>query len=135
MRTTSFGRRKPPPGSGAFQLEPEVGAVDRAGELEPDPLVPHGSGPAEEAAAELDGLRHSLDCQIALHDELAVLDATGGLEAELGIARGVEEVGRLQVSVACLVERRDRCRVDRPFDGRVLAAPIVPVNPGTRPFT
>ena len=48
---------------------------------------------------------------------------------------GVEEVGRLQVAVALGVERRDRGRVHDPLDRRVSPPRIVPVKPGTRPFT
>jgi hypothetical protein len=103
-------------------VEPEVRAIDLAGELERDPLVPQRIGArAEEAASELDGLRGFLDRQVAPYDELvAVRLDRRGREADLGMAGDVEEVGRLEMCVTRLVERDDAGDVDRPLDGRLL---------------
>ena len=42
LRTTSFGSRKSPPGSGRVPVEPEVRSVDGSRELDADPVVPLG---------------------------------------------------------------------------------------------
>ena len=102
-------------------VEPEVGAIDRAGEHDSDPVVSvRIDGRPQEAALELHGLGPTLDRQITFHDELVALAVDGSrLEAELRVSPRVEEIRRLEVAVPGLVERRDGRDVDCPLDGRL----------------
>src|SRR6476659_304503 len=104
-------------------VQPQVGSIELAFQLDADPLVPsHVGARAEKSALQLDGLRRALDREIPLDTKFASVERDLGRgEANLRIACGVEEVGRLQVTVARLVEGRDRRHVDGSLDGRLVA--------------
>src|SRR6185503_4357031 len=89
-------------------LEAEVGAVDRAGELESDAVVaPRIGAGADVLARECEGLRDALHGQLAFDDELVTSGLDGDrLEQDVRMALRVEEVGRLHMPVSGLVECR-----------------------------
>src|SRR6186713_3144794 len=104
-------------------LEAEVGAVDRADELESDAVVaPRIGARADVLARQCEGLRDALHGQLAVDDEFAASGLDGDrLEPELRMALRVEELGRLHMPVARLVERGDRGSVGAARDRRRLS--------------
>ena len=79
---------------------------------------------AADPALELDLERRVLDDQVAAGAEALVVERLdgGGLEADLGMLRGIEEVRRDQVRVALLVVGAQAVDADRARERRLLAA-------------
>ena len=108
---TSFSTATPPLGSGAFQLRPNSVRSTVRLEVDADPLAAGGmaTGPLICPRAST-GFVVVLDRQLAVDDQLAALGADlGRREGDLGIALGVEEVGRQQVAAAGSRHGPGRC--------------------------
>src|SRR3970040_1616856 len=75
-------------------IQPELGAVDGAGELDADSVVSiRVDACSDEAALQLDGPRDVLDRQLTFDDEFIASSLDSGrLEAELRISLRVEEL-------------------------------------------
>src|SRR6185437_7361830 len=102
-------------GESLVPLEVEVAAVDRAAELEADALVaPRILAVLGNLAGELDRLGDALDGDLALKGDVAGAAhlGGGGVEADLGLLIGVEELGALQVAVAVGIAGVDGGDVD-----------------------
>ena len=68
----------------------------------------------------LDHLAGALDRQIAVDDQVGAVSVDSGRgERDLGIALGVEEVGRQQMPVQVLVANLDAIRPDCPVQARL----------------
>jgi hypothetical protein len=98
----------PPEGSSAFQSIPKS-VRSMLLELETEPVVPVRIGDrAGDGAAKLDGPRLALQGQPAGNDDPVAVDTDlVGLEAQLRMALGIEEVRREQVPRQRLVVSRD----------------------------
>ena len=111
MIVTSLARAGSPLGSGLFQLHAELVAGDDGLELQAEALatilVGHRIG---DRARDLDGLGVALDRDLAVDPELvAVALDRVGLEGQLGMALGVEELRALQMGLEVRVLDLDRC--------------------------
>ena len=117
---TVSSSRKPPPGSGAFHSTPCSMPVDLALELDADALVAPGIAVgAGHGRLQLDRPGDALQGQLSLDP---VGGDEGAAEGGLRVALDVEEVGRLQVAVALLVEGVGAAGVDGAADARLLPA-------------
>src|SRR5439155_169576 len=104
--------------------DPEIGAVDLRGQVEPDALVSVGIGHRRgHRPGHCDPLADALDRQLAVDRDLAVAADTDvrGCEAELRVPLGVEKVRRLQMGREVLVPHVDARDLRRALERRALA--------------
>ena len=116
---TSSPTSTPPVSSAAFQIEPELLAVDLAGGAEAEPgASPRVLHRAADFAVERNFLRYATNREVT---DDAVVGTAARLEAlrhkrDLRVVRCIEEIGRAEMVVAALVAGIDRRGLDR--DGR-----------------